>query len=154
MSKVDAIIGKWVRGFIAPSLAIIIYAATNLGLAWLFYLCAKNLVSEINSLNDYGEHYILYHLLLFLREILAVSLGLGAGLCIDPNNKKVSFVWSLMMWFAFILYLSFLAGKLSSQAVQIGAEKLKETMLSGLIWLIAQATGFLVVGVSIWKEQK
>ena len=46
------------------------------------------MVEDINSVDDYGGHYFLGPLFVFLREAFAVGFGVYSGVYLAPKHKK------------------------------------------------------------------
>ena len=68
------------------------------------------MVDDINSLDDYGGHYILGPLFVFLREAFAVGFGVYSGVYLVPKHKKIVFAGFIFLWLMFLLLISFAIG--------------------------------------------
>jgi hypothetical protein len=107
------------------------------------------MVEDINSVDDYGGHYILGPLFVFLREVFAVGFGVYSGVYLAPKYKKVVFTFFIFLWVLFLLFISFAIG-LTFFRMEWTTEKL----LRNLTEIVAQLIGIVIAGVFIWKEQK
>jgi predicted metal-binding membrane protein len=107
------------------------------------------MVDDINLVDDYGGHYILGPLFVFLREAFAVGFGVYSGVYLVPKYKKIVFAGFIFLWLMFLLLISFAIG-LTFFRMEWTTEKL----LRNLTEIIAQLIGLLIAGIFIWKEQK
>jgi len=107
------------------------------------------MVDDINSVDDYGGHYILGPLFVFLREAFAVGFGVYSGVYLAPKHKKIVFTIFIFLWVVFLLFISYAIG-LTFFRMEWTTEKL----LRNLTEIIAQLTGLVLAGIFIWKEQK
>jgi hypothetical protein len=107
------------------------------------------MVEDINSVDDYGGHYILGPLFVFLREVFAVGFGIYSGVYLVPKYKKVVFIFFIFLWVLFLLFISFAIG-LTFFRMEWTTEKL----LRNLTEIVAQLIGIVIASIFIWKEQK
>ena len=107
------------------------------------------MVDDINSVDDYGGHYILGPLFVFLREVFAVGFGVYSGVYLAPKHKKIVFKGFIFLWLIFLLLISFAIG-LTFFRMEWTTEKL----LRNLTEIIAQLIGLVIADIFIWKEQK
>ena len=149
MNKPSNIIGQTIKWIFFIPLAATIYIVSKLCLSWTFYFISSNLVNDINSVDDYGGHYILGPLFVFLREGFAVGFGVYSGVFLAPKHKKIVFIVFIFLWVMFLLLVSFFFG-----LTFFRMEWTTEKILRNLTEIIAQLTGFVVAGIFIWKEQK
>jgi hypothetical protein len=108
------------------------------------------MVEDISLMNDFGGHYILGPLFVFLREVFAVGFGVFSGVYLVPKNKNIIFAGFIILWIIFLLILLilFLFG-LSFFSMELTTEEL----FRFLIEIIAQLIGLLLAGIFIWKEK-
>nr|HPG54694.1 hypothetical protein [Smithellaceae bacterium] len=86
------------------------YIVSKLCLSWTFYFISSNMVEDINSVDDYGGHYFLGPLFVFLREAFAVGFGVYSGVYLAPKHKKTVFTFFIFLWVLFLLLISFAIG--------------------------------------------
>jgi len=149
VSKTKNIIGQILRWTFFIPLAATIYVVSKLCLSWTFYFISSNMVEDINSVDDYGGHYILGPVFIFLREAFAVGFGVYTGVYTAPRQKKIIFTFFIFLWVVFLLFISFAIG-LTFFRMEWTTEKL----LRNLTEITAQLVGLVVAGIYIWKEQK
>lgn len=149
VNKTNNIIGQILRWIFFIPLAATIYIVSKLCLSWTFYFISSNLVEDINSVDDYGGHYILGPLFIFIREAFAVGFGVYSGVYLAPRQKKIIFAVFIFLWVLLLLFISFAIG-LTFFRMEWTTEKL----LRNLTEIIAQIVGLIVSGIYIWKEQK
>jgi hypothetical protein len=149
VNKTNNIIGQILRWIFLIPLAATIYIVSKLCISWTFYFISSNILEKINSVDDYGGHYFLGPLFVFLRESLAVGFGVYSGVYLAPRHRKVVFIFIIFLWILFLLFISFLIG-LTFFKMEWTTEKL----LRNLTEIIAQLIGIVIAGIFIWKEQK
>ncbi len=149
MNKTNNIIGQIIRWVFFIPLAAIIYIVSIFCLTWTFNFINNNMVDDINSLDDFGGHYILGPLYIFLRESFAVGFAVYSGVYLAPKYKTVVFTFFIFLWVVFLLFVSFTIG-LTFFSIEWTTEKL----LRNLTEIIAQLTGLVIAGIFIWREKK
>ena len=149
VNQTNNIIGQTLRWTFFIPLAATIYIVSKLCLSWTFYFISSNMAADINSVDDYGGHYFLGPLFVFLREAFAVGFGVYSGVYLAPRHKKVIFSFFIFLWVLFLLLISFAIG-LTFFRMEWTTEKL----LRNLTEIAAQLIGIVIAGIFIWKEQK
>jgi hypothetical protein len=149
VSKSNKIFGQILRWTFFIPLASTIYIVSKLCLSWTFYFISSNVVEDINSVDDYGGHYILGPIFIFLREAFAIGFGVYSGVYLAPRYKKMVFAFFLLFWVLLILFVSFSIG-----LTYFKMKWTTEHLLRNMTEIIAQSVGFVVSGIIIWKEQK
>ena len=149
MSTTKFIFGKIIRWIFIIPLAATIYAISKLCLSWTFDYISSNLVKDINSMSDFGGHYILGPIFIFLKEGFAIGFAVYSGVYLAPNHKKSIFFSFIFLWILLLLFISFSLG-----INYFKFELTNEMIFRNITELVAQLIGFIVAGIYIWKEQK
>jgi|TARA_B110000902_G_scaffold187680_1_gene212360 uncharacterized membrane protein (DUF485 family) len=107
------------------------------------------MVEDINSVDDYGGHYFLGPIFIFIREAFAIGFGVYSGVYLVPRHKKKVYMLFIFLWVIFLLLISFAIG-----LTFFRMEWTSEMLLRNLTEIISQLVGLVVSGIYIWKEQK
>lgn len=137
---------RWI--FFLP-LSFIMYLISKLCITLTFFFINNDLVTDINSVYDFGGHYILGPIFIFIRELLAVTFGVYSGVYFAPSHKKIVFYGFIIIWILYLLIISFGIG----YTISIYEWKTEE-IIRNLVELFAQIVGLTIVGIYIWKEDK
>jgi uncharacterized membrane protein (DUF485 family) len=149
VDRTNNIIGLSIRWIFFIPLAITIYIVSKICLSWTFYYISSQMVEDINSVDDYGGHYFLGPIFIFIREAFAIGFGVYSGVYLVPRHKIKVYMLFILLWVIFLLLISFAIG-----LTFFRMEWTSEMLLRNLTEIIAQLVGLVVSGIYIWKEQK